>query len=83
MKNDNIHRFFFFAVLAANFEFASFAPKQNTFPWKWSVLQTPDLERINQSTGISLRLGLPCNNDLYLSKSREPNILIKIGALKI
>ena len=40
VKNDNIHSFFF-AVLVANFEFAGFAPKQNTrvgpFPWKRSV----------------------------------------------
>ena len=28
VKNDNVHSFFFFAVLVANFEFASFAPKQ-------------------------------------------------------
>ena len=32
------------------------------FPWKWSVLQNPDRERTNQSTGICLRLALPYNN---------------------
>ena len=32
------------------------------FPWKRSVLQNPDRERTNQSTGICLRLGLPYNN---------------------
>ena len=53
----------FFAVLVANFEFASFAPKQKytDFPWKRSVLQNPDRERTNQSTGICRRLGLPYN----------------------
>ena len=35
------------------------------FPWKWSVLQNPDRERTNQSTGICLRLGLPYNNRWY------------------
>lgn len=58
--------------MAQNTPFSQIAPKP-----------TPDLERTNQSTGICLRLGLPCNNNLYLSKSREPNILMKIGALKI
>ena len=29
------------------------------FPWKRSVLQNPDRQRTNQSTGICLRLGLP------------------------
>ena len=32
------------------------------FPWKRSVLQNPDRERTNQSTGICLELGLPYNN---------------------
>ena len=32
------------------------------FPWKRSVLQNPDRERTNQSTGICLGLGLPYNN---------------------
>ena len=35
------------------------------FPWKRSVLQNPDRERTNQSTGICLRLGLPYNNQNY------------------
>ena len=30
-------------------------------PWKWSVLQNPDRERTNQSTGICLGLDLPYN----------------------
>ena len=35
------------------------------FPWKRPVLQNPDRERTNQSTGICLRLGLPFNNNYY------------------
>ena len=35
------------------------------FPWKRSVLQNPDRERTNQSTGICLRLGLLYNNEEY------------------
>ena len=38
------------------------------FPWKRSVLQNPDRERTNQSTGICLRLGLPYNNNLLLTE---------------
>ena len=76
VKNDNFHSFFF-AVLVANVEFASFAPKQKytdwtvpmkTFPWKRSVLQSPDRERTNQSTGICLGLGLPYNKRGYYSQ---------------
>ena len=36
------------------------------FPWKRSVLQNPDRERTNQSTGIRLGLGLPYNNGFFL-----------------
>ena len=40
--------------------------KKNTrvgpFPWKRYVLQNPERERTNQSTGICLRLGLSYNN---------------------
>ena len=35
------------------------------FPWKRSVLQNPDQEGTNQSTGICLRQGLPHNNSWY------------------
>ena len=34
---DNIHTFFFFAVLVANFEFAGFAPKQKYTDWTSSM----------------------------------------------
>ena len=37
MKNDNIHRFFFFAVLVANCEFAGIAPKQKYTGWTVSM----------------------------------------------
>ena len=36
------------------------------FPWKQSVLQNPDPERTNQSTGICLGLALPYNNTVYV-----------------
>ena len=68
VKNDNF-RTFFFAVLVANVEFASFAPKQKYTDWTISmetvrsVLQNPDRERTNQSTWICLGLGLPYNKD--------------------
>ena len=38
------------------------------FPWKRAVLQNPDRERTNQSTGICLRLGLPYNNNILLTE---------------
>ena len=38
------------------------------FPWKQSVLQNPDRERTNQSSGICLGLGLPYNNNLLLTE---------------
>ena len=70
MRNDNIHRFFFFAVLVANAEFAGFAPKQKYTGW--TVLQNPDGEGTNQSTGICVRLGFSCNN-IQLSPEGEVN----------
>jgi len=63
VKNDNIHTFF--PLLVGNFEFAGFATKQKYTGWTVSVLQNPDRERTNQSTGICLRLGLPYNNCSY------------------
>ena len=60
----------FFTALVANFEFAD--KNKNTrvgpFPWKRAILQNPDRERTNQSAGICLRLGLPCNNNLLLTE---------------
>ena len=79
MKNDNIH--IFFAVLVANFEFASFAPKQKymvaVIPWKWSVLQNPARERTNQSAWICLRLALPYNNTKYFLNEFKNNHFFK------
>jgi len=41
-------------------------PRIGPFPWKRSEVQNPDRERTNQSTGICLGLGLPCNKVIYL-----------------
>ena len=63
VKDDNFHTFF--AVLVANFDLPTLLQNKNTrlgpLPWKRSVLQNPDRERTNQSTGICLELGLPYN----------------------
>ena len=71
MKNDNIHRFFsLFWLQLLNLP-ASLQTKNTRigpFPWKRSVLQNPDRERTNQSTGIYLRLGLPYNKCILLTK---------------
>ena len=60
---------FFLAVLVVNVEFAGLVPKQNTrvgpILWKRSLLQIPDRERTNQSTGICIRLRLPYNTIIY------------------
>ena len=68
MKNDNIHSFFsLFWLQILNLP-ASLQNKNTLigpFPWKRSVLQNPDRERTNQSTGICLRLGLPYNKRYY------------------
>ena len=37
------------------------------FPWKRSVLQNPDRERTNHSTGICREMGLPYNNGRYFT----------------
>ena len=75
MKNDNIHTFFsLFWVQILNLP--ALLQNKNTriglFPRTWSVLQNPDQERTNQSTGICLRLGLPYNKINY---SQGPLIL--------
>ena len=79
MKNDNFHTFFALSWLQM-LNLPALLQKKNTrigpFPWKWSVLQNPDRERTNQSTGICLGLGLPYNNNrvfgeaLYLSHNQ-------------
>ena len=71
VKNENFHSFFF-AVLVANLNLAALLQNKNTrigpFPWKRSVLQNPDRERTNQSTGICLELALPYNKSPYYIK---------------
>ena len=70
VKNDIIHSFFsLFWLQILNLP-ASLQNKNTLigpFPWKRSVLQNPDRDRTNQSTGICLRLGLPYNNMGYFS----------------
>ena len=71
MKNDNIHSFFLLFWLQILNLPASLQNKNTRvgpFPWKRSVLQNPDRERTNQSTGICLRLGLPYNKYMLLTK---------------
>ena len=56
--------------------------KKNTrvgpFRWKRSVLQNPDRERTNQSTGICLRLDLPVNTNITESNRSWPLTLMFI-----
>ena len=69
MKNDNIHSFFslfWLQILNLPASLQNKNTRVGPFPQKRSVLQNPDRERTNQSTGICLRLGLPCNNKVYL-----------------
>ena len=69
VKNDNIHSFFSLVWLQILNLPASLQNKNTLvgpFPWKRSVLQNPDRERTNQSTGIYLRLGLPYNKYIYI-----------------
>ena len=76
VKNDNIHIFFFLFWLQILNLPASLQNKNTRvgpFPWKRSVLQNPDRERTNQSTGICLRLGLPYNKYMLFT-SREVRI---------
>ena len=68
MKNDNIHSFFslfWLQILNLPASLQNKNTRIGPFPWKRSVLQNPDRERTNQSTGIRLRLGLPYNNQVY------------------
>ena len=68
VKNDNFHTFFSLSWLQI-LSLPALVQNKNTpigpFPWKRSVLQNPDRERTNQSTGICLELGLPYNKELY------------------
>ena len=68
VKNDNFHIFFLLSELQM-LNLSALLQNKNTwigpFPWKRSVLQNPDRERTNQSTGICLTMGLPYNNEPY------------------
>ena len=68
VKNDNCYTFFSLSWLQILNLPALLQIKNTrigTFPGKRSVLQNPDWERTNQSTGICLELGLPYNNAIY------------------
>ena len=65
MKNDTSHTFFslvWLQILNLPALLHNKTTRIGPFPWKWSILQNPDHERTNQSTGICLGLGLPYNN---------------------
>ena len=74
MKNDNIHSVFsLFCLQILNLP-ASLQNKNTRvgpFSWKRSVLQNPDRERTNQSTGICLRLDIVLSPDLFSHGSRS------------
>ena len=64
VNNDIIHTFFslfWLEILNLPASLQNKNTRIGPFPWKRSVLQNPDRERTNQSTGICLRLGLPYN----------------------
>ena len=68
VKNDNFQLFFSLSWLQM-LNLPALLKIKNTrigpFPWKRSVLQNPDRERTNQSTGICRGLGLPYNKIPY------------------
>ena len=68
VKNDNIHSFFsrfWLQILNLPASLQNKNARVGPFRWKRSVLQNPDRERTNQSTGICLRMGLPYNKKKY------------------
>ena len=71
VKDDNFHIFSLSWLQMLNLP--ALLQNKNTqigpFPWKRSVLQNPDRERTNQSTGICLGLGLPYTNIQYFHPS--------------
>ena len=71
MKNDNIHTFFslfWLQILNLPASLQNKNTRIGMLPWKRYVLQNPDRERTNQSTGSCLRLGLPYNKYILLTK---------------
>ena len=81
VKNDIIHTFFslfwFWQILNLPASLQNKNTRIGPFPWKWSVLQNPDWERTNQSTGICLRLGLPYNKLCYLHDFISENFILE------
>ena len=68
MKNDNSQTFFslfWFQILNLPALLLNKNTRTGLFPRKRSVLQNPDRERTNESTGICRRLGLPYNKVAY------------------
>ena len=81
MKNDNILSFFslfWLQILNLPASLQNKNTRVGPFPWKRSVLQNPDRERTNQSSGICLRLGLPYNKMPYYPSDFGSLILIQI-----
>ena len=70
VKNDNIHTFFslfWLQILNLPASLQNKNTRIGPFPWKWSdVLQNPDQERTNQSTGI-------CRIIIIISKFLAPD----------
>ena len=81
VKNDIIHTFFslfWLQILNLPASLQNKNTRIGPFPWKRSVLQNPDRERTNQSTGIWVGLGLPYNNArLFWTYSRKRSTLYK------
>ena len=73
VKNDIIHTFFslfWLQILNLSASLKNKNTRIGPFPWKRSVLQNPDRERTNQSTGICLRLALPYNKRCLLNMNK-------------
>ena len=85
VKNDNIHSFFslfWLQILNLPASLQNKNTRVGPFPWKRSVLQNPDRERTNQSTGICLRLSLPYNNCWYVVfQAGSMTVLLRISAI--
>ena len=69
VKSDIIHTFFslfWLQILNLPASLQNKNTRIGPFPWKRTVLQNPDRERTNQSTGLCLRLALPYNKYILL-----------------
>ena len=60
VKNDDVHTFFFSLSWLQRLNLLALLQNKNTrigpFPWKRSVLQNPDRERTNESTGTGFAI---------------------------